>query len=305
MEVPATLNDSTVIQLVSDDGNFSSTQFRSYSVTLGPVISPYLTNGSFNGNNFQFTVVGHQGVTYTVYKADNLSSTYSAADFTSIGTVTIPSGPDPGSAPFVDSTVPTGTFSRLYRVGSATAHSINCLGFARIIGPGGWNFVANQFDNKKGNQVKDVLPTFSDYVTLYKFDDCIDNWVINSYDPVAGWDFPTMTFAPGEGGILLLPSTQTFTFIGEVGLGNLSVGVPDALSIRSSKVPQAANITQLGFQQLVLGDVIFKLAGPANPLTYNSYTNTTSGWSPSIPSFSIGEAFWVNRPQWTREFSVW
>jgi hypothetical protein len=110
----------------------------------------------------------------------------------------------------------------------------------------------------------------------------------------------------GGGCFILAPSAFTQTFVGEVPQGTLTTPTPSGFSIVASKVPQAGSISALGFVGEP-SDVIYKFSNVSGYTVY-TFDDLDLAWSPSEPSFGVGEAFFLlkNGPtrQWTRTFSV-
>src|SRR5207302_819764 len=76
----------------------------------------------------------------------------------------------------------------------------------------------------------------------------------------------------------------TVNFIGEVVQGEITNGIPAGYSVRSSMIPRAGSVTDLGMAQLSSGDQVMKLVGT----NYSTYTNSSGTWTPSIPSLGVG-----------------
>jgi hypothetical protein len=303
VSVPWPLTDTSQIQLVSDDG---TSCWRSFTVSLGFGL-PILTNGTFSGANFQFTLIGRSNYTYQITRSDN------AGAFGALSpNLTVTLGATANSATVTDTTVPSGTISRRYRAATATtgfSRSGNALGFERMTAVAGYNLVGNQFDNQKGNSLTNIFtPDPPDGTAVYVFNDITDTYD-DSYTFLSGYGWLSGTeilpsLPPGIGFWLQPPSSYTFSFIGQVPEGKLLVPIPDGLSLRSSKVAQSGGVQSvLGFSQLVVGDKIYRLLPGTS--SYNIFTNAASGWTPSEPSINIGEGFWVERPAWTRTYKVW
>jgi len=185
--------------------------------------------------------------------------------------------------------------------------SQNIVGYINIDAPAGLSMIANQLDNKAGNQIKDVLPTVPDGVTLYK-------WNGKSFDLNGAfgneWDNPAMSLGPGEGAFILVPGTAALriTFVGEVKLGAQSVPVPAGLSILSSIVPQeftAKDLVPTGALTFPVadGDTLYKWNGKSFDL--NGYF---AGFDVDNQAFKVGESFFFGNngaaKTWTRTFNV-
>jgi len=100
----------------------------------------------------------------------------------------------------------------------------------------------------------------------------------------------------------------TVTLVGEVPQGILNNNVNMGFSLRSSMVPQAGDADVLALSSATSdGDQVSKFVPNVGYSTFTRDTLEVSGWSPSLPSFGVGEAFFFNpiAPRlWTRNFTV-
>jgi len=183
--------------------------------------------------------------------------------------------------------------------------SQNIVGYINIDAPAGLSMIANQLDNKAGNQIKDVLPTVPDGVTLYKWNG--KSFDLNGY--FGEWDNAAMTLSPGEGAFILNPGTAALrlTFVGEVKLGAQSVPVPAGLSIISSVVPQdflAKDLVPSGSMTFPVadGDTVYKWNGKSFDL--NGYFGE---YDAPNQAFKVGESFFFGNAgaakPWNRTFN--
>jgi hypothetical protein len=167
--------------------------------------------------------------------------------------------------------------------------------------------IANPLDNNGTNTISAVLSGAPVGSYVFKFNGSF-------YGPIeyyggGTWDDGAVTMNPGEGIFIQSPSNAVITFVGNVKTGLSTNSIPSNFSIRSSIVPQAGGLeTALGFPAKA-GDYIFSF----NPGTqgYNGPFEAFgdgSGWDPSEPNISVGQAFWVNRTggastNWVRNFN--
>jgi len=184
--------------------------------------------------------------------------------------------------------------------------SQNIVGYINIDAPAGLSMIANQLDNKAGNQIKDVLPTVPDGVTLYKWNG--KAFDLNGF--FGEWDNAAMTLGPGEGAFILNPGTAALrlTFVGEVKLGAQNVPVAAGLSIISSVVPQdftAKDLVPNGALTFPVadGDTVYKWNGKSFDL--NGYFGE---YDAPNQAFKVGESFFFGNAgaakTWTRTFNV-
>ena len=194
--------------------------------------------------------------------------------------------------------------------------SRNPYGFVKVSVPPGTSMIANPL-NTATNTLAGIIPNPPDGTMFYKW---TTNWCISVFEVGSGWtlDLPLL---PGEGGIIVNPTSEPFTvtFIGEVLQGHLAKSVPSGYSIYGSLVPQAGGLTSLlGFgpeDGLATGDKALRWVNLRDDYVHSTY-NTTNGWSRTDPTPTklieprpeVAEAFWINALGariWSRNFQVW
>jgi len=187
-------------------------------------------------------------------------------------------------------------------------YSVNAVGYVNTVLKPGFNLVSNPLtaaDNKISTLFGTSLPNNS---RVYKFNGT--TYDIATYSTLLGWTGPgaALTVTPGEGVFVQNGGAAdvTVTFVGEVPQGPASnTTIPAGFSIRSSAVPQAGTATDLAFPA-ANNDRIYKWSNsPAGYTTYNF--STLLGWTPTVPSVGVGEAFFVRmgaQTAWNRNFSV-
>jgi len=186
-------------------------------------------------------------------------------------------------------------------VAQTNVYSVNAVGYVQV------SFPANQYKmfsnplNTTNNTIGSLLANVPTFSNLYK-------WTGTSYQVATmtfgGWDQPAITLNPGEGAFFQANAAFTNTFVGEVLQGNLTNSIPAGYSIRSSQVPQSADVIALGLDPALQAfDNLYKWNGTG----YTVYTKTFGGWDPSTPVINVGEAVFLNTAsggKWTRTFSV-
>ena len=193
----------------------------------------------------------------------------------------------------------------LSAAGAATSfaqavYSVNAVGYVNKAIPVGFSMVANPL-NTTNNTIGALFPSVPLFSNFYKWNGT--GFDIATFTP-GGWDQPTITLDPGEGGFVNTTTAFTNTFVGEVMQGSLVNAIPVGFSIRSSKVPQAGAIDTLGLTNLSTFDNVYKWNGT----TYDIFTVLPGGaWDPSVPSLAVAESVFINAgaaTSWNRTFSV-
>ena len=183
----------------------------------------------------------------------------------------------------------------------AQVYSVNSVGYINLTIPVGFSMVANQL-NTGNNTVGSLLPNVPDGTTIYKYNGV--GYDINIFD--AGWGNPAMTLNPGEGAFIrVVGSALAVTLVGEVPQGAASNQViPSGFSIRSSTVPQTANLDAMGFPASD-GDTVYRYSNSQQGYVTSIYD---AGWGGGAPVVAVGESFFVRKTgaaaNWNRNFSV-
>jgi hypothetical protein len=198
----------------------------------------------------------------------------------------------------------------------AQVYSVNAVGYVNVPLATGFNMVANQF-TASSYAISNVIPSAPLASTIFVFVN--NNYQTSVFDEFSSaWTNPNLLLPLGGGFFLNNPQpATTLTMVGEVPQGTLNNPVGAGFSIKSSIVPQAGAVEDLG---LVPGntDVIFRFI--ANIQNYAQYTvdEFTGDWQANTPGFpvdaakgptvAVGEAFWYNNvagtATWTRNFTV-
>lgn len=194
--------------------------------------------------------------------------------------------------------------------------SVNVVGYVNV------PLVANQSKmltaplQAANNTLEAILPNGPDGLTVQKWNPGINQFdVIASYIPFVGWDPPGTTLAPGEGFNVVLDSSTTLTFVGDVrqsGAGQLTTPLVNGYNLVGSQVPQQGGIgSVLGFDgSLANNGVTVQIWDPtagAYSTAIYSYIPFV-GWDPSEPVLGMAEACIIVTAEdgltWSRTFNV-
>lgn len=197
----------------------------------------------------------------------------------------------------------------------AQVYSVNAVGYVNIPVVTGFNLIANQF-TASSYAISNVIPSAPPASTAFVFVN--NNYQTSDFDEFSlAWSNPNLQLPLGGGMFLKSPSAGTITIVGEVPQGTLNTTIPSGFSIRSSQVPQAGAVEDLG---LVPGntDTIFRFI--PNIQNYAQYTvdEFSGDWVANTggfpvdpakgPTVGVGEAFWYNSSAgtatWSRTFTV-
>jgi len=178
----------------------------------------------------------------------------------------------------------------------AQVYSANIVGYVNVsIGAGAYQLIANPLDAGT-NTLNSLLPSpppgtlFYKYVTgsgytIYTFDDLDLVWTPNG----------NVTLAPGEAGFIKLPPGIAFTntFVGNAYTGNVTNAIPNGYSQRSSKVAVGGSVTNSNFNfPTAPGDLVYKYV-PGTGYQIYTFDDLDLVWTPSVPSFNVGEGFFI------------
>ena len=181
----------------------------------------------------------------------------------------------------------------LTSMAQGNVYSLNIVGYVNVPLATGYNLVANPLDNGT-NDLNSLFPNagFGDAIYAY----ANGGFTISTY--VGSWS-PDLTLAPGNGVFYQASTPFTNTFVGNVMTGNLTNPVPSGYSIKSSQVPQADTLENLGFPAN-FGDATYFYRNGG--YTISTFVGT---WSPDL-TVGVGEAFWAQvsaNVNWTRTFN--
>jgi len=201
----------------------------------------------------------------------------------------------------------------LVAAGAATSmaqnvYSVNAVGYVNTSILPGFQMISNPL-KVSDNSLQTLIPTAPDQTSVYTFSGGAFSAPYTYYTDLGGWDPAGGAIAFGDGVFLYAPSAFTITFVGEVEQGApIHNAYPAGFSIKSSKVPQQANLTALGLAAPADQTSVypFDASSQAYQGPYTYYVDL-GGWDPADPTIGIGQAFWLNSPSagdWTRTFSV-
>lgn len=186
-----------------------------------------------------------------------------------------------------------------------SVYSVNVVGYVTKNLPAGFSMIANplvQTDTKLATLIpappaNTVVYTFDNVAgySVYIFDEFDSVWTPDGNAPLS----------LGEGFFINAPSQFPVTFVGEVAQGKLTNNIPTGFTMKSSMVPQTADVNALGFPAAP-NDVIYKFDNVAgySVFIFDEFDNV---WTPSVPVIDVGEAFFVNKAvadKWIRDFTV-
>ncbi|HYG33846.1 MAG TPA: hypothetical protein VEC99_03625 [Clostridia bacterium] len=192
-------------------------------------------------------------------------------------------------------------------VAQNNVYSLNVVGYYNVAVPANQLvMLANQL-NTTNNTIASLLPNGPAGATLYKYSGSYAAYVFDDLD-MAWTPDGLATLNPGEGAFFRSPTATTLTFVGEVMQGNLTNSTPiGALAMRSSIVPQASGVSSVLKFAGEGGDTIYKYANGYSAFVFD---DLDLAWTPSEPTFGIGEAFFVKKSPtatantWVRSFNV-
>jgi hypothetical protein len=238
---------------------------------------------------FRVQLLGPVGASGNIQRSADLETWNNYATFTIPGS---------GSYDYADTNATEAM--HFYRARTSTISSCNSVGYVDItITANVDRMIANPL-NAVDNRVSVLLPDVPNGTKLYKWDDVIDQFIINTFRNGA-WTDPNMTLAPGEGVIFQTGSTYTKSFVGEILQGYLMNSIPSGLSIRGSKFPKTDVISSLSFP-IGNGDTLTKMVNGA----YTDYSYHNGVWTPYQPTNWVGESFWINkRTDWKPNIIIW
>lgn len=183
---------------------------------------------------------------------------------------------------------------------SAQVYSVNAVGYVNMTLAKGFNLIANPL-KAADNSVKALMPTVPEGTTIYKLK-ADGTYSINSFE-FGEWTNPADTMVPGEGAFVNNPADPvTVTFVGEVMQGALKNSIPKGFSIKSSMVPQSAQLDKELAFPAAEGDTVYFWRNN----NYSIHTYEFGEFTPP-PVPAVGEAFFVNKVaavDWNRNFSV-
>lgn len=165
----------------------------------------------------------------------------------------------------------------------------------------GWNVIANQL-SRGSNTLAEVLPVMPTGSVFYKWNAASQTYSSSTFDPeLGGWDNPSLSLAPGEGGFVLnvdvLPVSTSFT--GEPITSQLPLNLPPGqLTLVAAQTPTPTTYEQIVGLPPSEGTVLYRydsaLRGdPRNLSEWQPYAFSSGQWTPATPTISVGEPVFI------------
>jgi len=205
----------------------------------------------------------------------------------------------------------------------AQVYSVNAVGYVNVALPAGFSMVANPLNAGTGNNTiaklfapANISPSLPNGSRVFIYNNTTGTYTTVSYNTLTGWGNAAnaaLETLPGDGVFFqnLSANPITVTFVGEVMQGSLSTPIPNGFSIKSSQVPAATDPDALPVADRIPGangDRIFRFNNSTSTYTTFQYNSLLNAWNPSLPTFNVGESFFVQRlnpaTSWNRTFSV-
>lgn len=185
---------------------------------------------------------------------------------------------------------------------TAQVYSVNVVGYVNRTFTVGLHLFSNPLVGES-NTLSALLPNAPIGTQVFTFAD--GGFVPHTFAGPAGWQPADPELMPGEGAFINVSTEFDATFVGEVMQGTLTNPLPAGLSIKSSMVPAAETLTDIGFPAEQGDQVFYWRDGAYIPTTYVGALGT---FQPAVdPPPQVGEAFFVakqNAADWVRDFTV-
>jgi hypothetical protein len=281
--------------------------------------APFVYNGTNNGSNFTFQIVGEPGTNWNVYSSENLSN------WTQIGTnisLTLASADElSGTNTFTDTNV-SGEAQRFYELSNSNCCS-QAIGYVNLNVLPGSNLVANPFyqvdDFVLFNSGQEApMNTLNALFTLYdpwgsgQSGAEILEWNGQGFtgDTNQGFSGPNwvqggnMTLLPGNGVFMVNVTDSPFaaSFVGLV-REEQSFQIRARTNYLSATAPVAGFITNVTAYVPHNGDTV-QLWDSTNQM-FRSHSYVGSGWTSGTPFLNVGEGFVLittNNYSWTNSW---
>ena len=207
----------------------------------------------------------------------------------------------------------------------SNVYSLNVVGYVNLPLTNALTLVANQLDadgTGTNNLMTNVLNGVPGGTSVYKWFAASNTFAIYNYTTRGGWSGPggypapaVLSLNPGEACFVGLPGTPyntTITTVGQVLQGSWTNSLtPGGFNMVSSTFPLSSVITNtanggIGYTPTG-GDSVYIWDNTLTPPGYDIYNYTTrGGWSPSAPSISVGQGFFLNTlaTSWANSFTV-
>lgn len=194
----------------------------------------------------------------------------------------------------------------------AQVFSVNAVGYVVTKVPARSFVLISNPLTAQDNKISALFAGAAPGTQVFKFNPATGSFSTATFDDIDNAFLPADAAAqevkPGEGVFVFNPSAAeiSFTFVGEVPQGDLKNDLPKGLSIKSSMVPQAGTVVELGFPGGA-GDQIFKFNVATQQYATSTFDDIDNAWLPAVPSIGVGEAFFLNKAtagSWNRTFTV-
>jgi hypothetical protein len=192
----------------------------------------------------------------------------------------------------------------------AQVYSVNAVGYVNTTVPAsGYALISNPL-KAATNTIAALFAGVPDGTKVFKYAPG-SGYTIAQYDSLGGSFTPdaaaALTVMPGEGVFVQNPTTSplTITFVGEVPQGTLTTTLVAGLQIVSSQVPQAGDMTALGYVADD-GDKVYQFTA-AQAYYISQYDALGGAWAPALKPLAVGEAVFLQKVAagtWTRTFNV-
>jgi hypothetical protein len=206
----------------------------------------------------------------------------------------------------------------------AQVYSVNAVGYVNVNLPRGFSMVGNQLDAGSGNNVVSKLfapanlsatPTGCRIYVFHNSTGVYSTATFSSLTSAWGGAGAAAVILPGDGVFFqnLTSADLTCTFIGEIMQGTFSTTIPQGFSIRCNPLPMpldpdAPSLPPSDRLPGAPGDRVYRFNKATLAYATYQFSSLTGGFNPSLPTFDIGEAFFVQRlnppTSWIRTFSV-
>jgi hypothetical protein len=201
----------------------------------------------------------------------------------------------------------------------AQVYSVNAVGYVNKTVPAkGFALISNPL-KATDNSIAALFAGVPDGTKVFKYiPGAGGGYKIAQYDELGGSftpaDVAKLTVVPGEGVFVQNPGTTplNITFVGEVPQGQLDTTLVPGYQIVSSQVPQAGDLTALGYTPAD-GDKVYQFITNDTDPTKNQkyyisqYDELGAAWAPALKPLDVGEAVFLQKVtagKWSRNFNV-
>jgi hypothetical protein len=194
----------------------------------------------------------------------------------------------------------------------AQVYSQNIVGYINIpLVAGQNNLICNQLD-VDGTGTNNTLASL--FSTNLPNNTLIQSWngtgfVGDTYLTSSGWtttasSIVNSSLQPGSGFFIKTKNAVTVTLVGNVLVGTNTIPVPAGINVFAPTVPVAGTLDGTNSFPIANNNLVQVWNGTG----YTGYTYTSStGWSPSSPQLTVGQAVFINvkkATNWTQVLTV-